>query len=134
MWHCKRCCCSKYAASAASAASAAASAKYLEHAKPAEGRQGVEVAPKVCNDRENCAAAMGATVEQPRRRQLSPDSVSGETIFGNISRPFRGPNGKLFALCQTRLCQPECSSSRWLMDFGDCKDVNARQLAEKLPS
>lgn len=49
----------------------------------------MEVAPKVCNDRENCAAAMGATVEQPRRRQLSPDSVSGETIFGNISRPCR---------------------------------------------
>lgn len=66
---------------------------------------------------------MGAKL---KRRQLSPDSVSGETILGTF-QGHSGPNGKLFALCQMRL-----RGSLWtLMHSGN---RSGGDTAEKLPS
>lgn len=59
---------------------------------------------------------------QPRRHQLSPDSVTGETIFGDISRPLRGQMENCLHTVR-RDCWPECTSCRWLME-----DLNAPDL------
>lgn len=99
-------------ASAASA-SASVSAKYLEHAKAAEEL------PKYAMTEKQLEL-------QPRRHQLSPDSVTGETIFGDISRPLRGQMENCLHSVR-RDCWPECASCRWRL----MEDLNAPELCRE---
>lgn len=55
-------------------------------------------------------------------QQLSPDSVSGETILGTF-QGHSGPNGKLFALCQTARLR----GSLWTLMHSGCRVEGGRE-------